>query len=200
MRKPNPKEYWNNTYEKGEYSSYWDYAYPSQELVTVAALDLIPSRGNVLDVGCGAGREGVFLAQCGYNVVGLDISEKALAIAKKRSVSARVSIRWVLGNALDIPLGNRSVDFVNDRGCFHHIQEKSRPQYGREIARVLKPGGYILLRGSKKKTEVGFVPVNEESIDRSLTKANFVRGPVLPLVSISDGGTLAFNMVISRRI
>jgi ubiquinone/menaquinone biosynthesis C-methylase UbiE len=196
----NLHEYWEDAYGSGDYRVHWDYAYPSQELVTIIALGLIPTGASVLDVGCGAGREAVFLAQSGFNVIGLDFSEKALAIAKRRSVAAGVSVRWLCGNVSDIPLGDNSVDFVNDRGCLHHVPEKTRTQYGREIARVLRSGGYILLRGSRKKTDVGFIPVNEESVDKTLSKKSFTRGPVLPLVSISDGGTLECNMVIARRI
>lgn len=60
---------WDSIYETGAYKKQWDYKYPSQELVAIVAALGVPEAGVALDIGCGAGRDGIFLAQCGYGVV-----------------------------------------------------------------------------------------------------------------------------------
>ena len=81
-------EHWDSLYTGGTYLQHWDYAQASQELVgAVAALGLRAGTP-ALDLGCGAGREGIFLAQCGYAVTGVDLSPTALGIAKTRADEA----------------------------------------------------------------------------------------------------------------
>jgi hypothetical protein len=91
------------------------------------------------------------------------------------------------------------VDFVNDRGCFHVIQRRHRRGFVNEIARVLKSGGRMLLRGSAASSKGGFVPVNAAEIDRWFDRRRFNRGPVLPIVMIADSGTLRGNLVVLQR-
>lgn len=195
------EEFWEQAYASGEFRNHWDYSYPSQELVTFMACNLLPAGETVLDVGCGAGREAIFLAQCGFRPIGVDLSPTALQIAKERASAAGVEVDWRHGNVLELPVEDQSVVFVNDRGCFHKISDEDRPQYAAQIARVLKPGGYLLLRGCRKLDgEVHFHLVNEESIDRYFSDA-FTRGPVVPIQMISDaGGTgLPANLAVLRR-
>ena len=47
--------------------------------------------------------------------------------------------------ALDLKFADASFDLVLDYGCFHHVVTRDWPRYRREIARVLKPGGHLLL-------------------------------------------------------
>jgi ubiquinone/menaquinone biosynthesis C-methylase UbiE len=143
-------EFWDESYRSGGFLRMWDYKVPTQELVaTVAALNL-PAGANALDIGCGAGREAIFLAQCGFRTIGVDFAPTALAIAADRALRAGVRIQWRTGSALALPVPDASIDFATDRGCFHHVDEADRPAYARELARVLRPGGRFLLRGCRR--------------------------------------------------
>jgi SAM-dependent methyltransferase len=189
---------WDAWYRSGQYN-HWDYAHPSQELVAaVAALGL--GRGaSALDLGCGAGRETIFLARLGLRATGADASGPALEIARGRAREAGVLVRWVRADVLDLPLPSASVDFANDRGCFHHVAHRDRARFAAEVARVLRPGGSLLLRGADPSQEGGFVAVTAEEIERWFPRAGLSPGPVLPITLVSDTGTLRANVVVLRR-
>ena len=46
----------------------------------------------VLDVGCGGGMDAIFMTQCGFRAIGLDIIVAALRIARKRAKKAHVEV------------------------------------------------------------------------------------------------------------
>ncbi|MFC4076332.1 class I SAM-dependent methyltransferase [Salinithrix halophila] len=192
---------WDEVYMTGDFRNRWDYAYPSSELVTFVAAGNLSSGAAVLDVGCGAGREAVFLAGQGFRVIGVDLSDEALHIARQRAEEAGVNVDWRQGNVLELPVADASVDFVNDRGCFHLIPEEERGRYATELARVLKPGGHVLLRGCREQPEdKTFVLVTPEAVDRYFGEI-FDRGPVVPIQLISDalGEGLDANLVVLRK-
>jgi ubiquinone/menaquinone biosynthesis C-methylase UbiE len=178
---------WDEHYISGNFTN-WDLLYPSQELVAFIATMTFPRKKVALDVGCGAGREAIFLAQQGWDVIGVDLSTEALRIAAERAKDVGVEVDWRQGDILNLPVKNKFIDFVNDRGCFHSIVEENRDQYVKEIARTLKPGGMMLLRGCRDEEEEGhFVLVTETSVDRYFSQY-FDRGPVLPLQMVTGRG------------
>jgi ubiquinone/menaquinone biosynthesis C-methylase UbiE len=190
---------WDAAYRSGEYLAHWDYRVPSQELVaTLAALNL-PLGSVALDIGCGAGREAIFLAQKGFQVYGVDFSQAALRIAKRRAIKAGVSVNWRWADATNLPVPDQSVDFVNDRGCFHVIGENRRLKVARELWRVMKPGARMLLRGSCRRGREGFVPVTKKTVARVFKSPYFSRGPIVPIRLVADSGTLAANLVVLTR-
>lgn len=100
----------------------------------------------VLDVGCGTGKPAVRLAErTGCGVTGITVSrwqvEAADAYARERSLEDRVCFR--LADAMDLPFGSGSFDAVWALESILHMPDRSRVL--REIARVLKPGGPLVL-------------------------------------------------------
>ncbi|MFH1295797.1 MAG: class I SAM-dependent methyltransferase [Bacteroidota bacterium] len=192
----NHLEYWEEMYQTGQYLNRWDYKQASQELVCFITTGLIPINGNCLDMGCGAGNEAIFLAQLGYRVTGIDFSTTAIEIAKGRAKIKNSNVTWINGMVTNTGLQSNSIDFINDRACFHHIIESERKQYASEAYRILKPGGCLLLRGSRNGNTRGFVEVNEEVIDKFFDKNSFTRGHILPITLIFDSGKLDCNIVV----
>jgi ubiquinone/menaquinone biosynthesis C-methylase UbiE len=178
----------------------WEYNHPSQEIVVVAALELLAPGSAVLDVGCGTGVDAVFLATLGYRVIGVDISEKAIKLAVRRAQASRVAVDFRLGSALKLPVEDKAVDFVSDRGLFHHLDEEERSRYGHEIGRVLRPGGRALIRGAQHAHGGQFVPVTQASIEAAFLRDRFHLGPVLPLEMIANNGALTTNLVVVTRL
>lgn len=190
---------WNNAYRTGTYQNFWGISYPSQELVAFVA-SLYPTEASTaLDVGCGAGQEAIFLAQQGFTVIGIDQSEEAIRIAQSRSQQVGVEVDWQVGNALELPLADASVDIINDRGCFHHIPNQDRARYAAEMARVLKPNGKLLLRGCREEGYGHFVAVTETAIN-DFFSPYFTASPILPIELVNNEKTnLPAHLVILTR-
>lgn len=194
------ENFWDIAYREGDYLEHWECRHPPQELASILATGLIPPGGTVLDVGCGGGREAIFLAQCGFRAIGVDLSLEALKIARQRSAAAVIEVDWRLGDVLDLPVADASVDFVTDRGCFHVIDEDCRPRFAAEIERVLRPCGAILLRGAARDDEeTGLFAVDAEEIDRYFVPEVFERGPVVPIVLEAAAGALQGRLALLHK-
>ena len=137
---------WDNSYRSGEYRKHWHYSIPSQELATFLATINI-RKGGALDLGCGAGIETAYLAENGFRASGIDISEKAIELAKALARKRRLRIDFRTGSVLDLPYPDKCFDILNDRGCLHNLELDVWPAYASEAARVSKQGAYFLLRG-----------------------------------------------------
>jgi ubiquinone/menaquinone biosynthesis C-methylase UbiE len=172
-------EYWDSAYQSGDFE-HWELAYPSPELAALAAAKMIRKDARILDVGCGGGRDAIFMAQCGFSVIGVDISVAALRIAERRAEEAYIEVDWRHGSVLDLPVEDKTIDLVTDRGLFHVIEDVDRPKYSSEVHRVLKPGGRAVIRGaSRESAQDQFNPITEEAVERYFQK--FERGSVLPI-------------------
>lgn len=104
-------------------------------------LDLLGARapGRVLDVGCG---EGFFLAEAnraGMEVVGVEIVEQAIRLARGRVPHASLVV--AAGEALPFP--DASMDYVTCLGTLEHFADPSAG--AREVARVLRDDGWALI-------------------------------------------------------
>ena len=185
---------WNEDYTSRAYNR-WTLGHPSQELVgVVATLGLVP--GSVaLDLGCGVGVELVFLAKHGFKAIGIDVAPRALELAAERARAAGVELELHEGSALSLPLEKDSVDFVNDRALLQHLSESERGRYAREVARVLRPGGVLVIRGAREAGE-GVLPVSMQSLDRHFDRRYFRFGPLLDLELDGSGPG---RMVILQR-
>lgn len=102
----------------------------------------------VLDMGCGNGRNSIYLAKEGMKVIGIDFSRGLLKIAKNkvewREVADRVNL--LEGEVGSLPLKNDSVDSVLFIATLHHLPTpQERLQSLLEIKLCLKPGGAVLI-------------------------------------------------------
>lgn len=98
-------------------------------------------RGQVLDVACGSGYGSALLAGSGRHVLGIDLSSEAVDRANRHYASANV--RFMVGDATRLPVATSSVDCVVSFETIEHLAEPAA--FVTEIARVLRPGGMLLL-------------------------------------------------------
>ena len=101
---------------------------------------------SLLDIGCGTGRFLDFLKQAWPRLpaLGLDLSEPYLRYAK-RHLRRWSKMSLAVGNAESLPLPEASQDAVTSIFLFHELPPKVRRIALRECARVLKPGGRLVL-------------------------------------------------------
>jgi len=190
---------WSDHYRSGGHLAIWDHSFPSPELVGYVLGARLGAGARVLDVGCGSGQDAVFLASRNLEVHGLDFSAEALKLAEHRAREHGVAVSWHIGSALTTPFDDRYFDLITDRGCFHHIGGSNRQKYSAEMARILKPGGVLVLRGCRR-SEPPFYPVNSETIAETFDKRLFEIGPDIPFYLVVDAGGLEATMVtIVRR-
>jgi SAM-dependent methyltransferase len=126
---------WDELYDTAE--QVWS-GNPNGVLVAEAA-DLTP--GRALDVGCGEGADAVWLAQRGWDVIGLDVSATALARAIAHAATAGAAVRFEHAGLLDFAWTSGRFDLVNVQypGLLH--------EQGRSLAALLTlvaPGGTLL--------------------------------------------------------
>jgi len=98
-----------------------------------------------VDLGCGAGNYAVWLASRGFEMTGIDISPKALGLARRLANEKSVSCRFVTADLCgDVPLLEGSFDFAYDWEVLHHIFPENRGQYAANVHRMLRSGACYL--------------------------------------------------------
>lgn len=97
--------------------------------------------GKALDLGCGNGRNAIFLARSGFAVDAVDYSKAAIDWAAQRAAEAGVDLTLHHASVFDRPFAAGSYDLIYDSGCFHHLPPHRRSPYVRLVADALKPGG-----------------------------------------------------------
>ncbi|MFE5403067.1 class I SAM-dependent methyltransferase [Streptomyces sp. NPDC056580] len=103
--------------------------------------------GRALDLGCGPGRNALYLDSRGFQVDAVDLSPAAVDWAEERAHEAGARIRFHRGDAFALTgtgLSGR-YDLIYDSGCFHHLPPHRRISYLALLDELLAPGGYFAL-------------------------------------------------------
>lgn len=96
--------------------------------------------GDVLDIGCGTGENTMLLAQRGHVVVGVDVSERAIKIARQKATSRRISVRFFEHDALELAELGRTFDTLLDCALFHVFSDDARAEYKHNLEAVAHVG------------------------------------------------------------
>lgn len=118
----------------------------------------LPPGSKVLDLCCGHGRHSIPLAQRGYQVTGLDLSEVFLEKARADAEQAGVQVRWVHSDMRQVPFEAEFDAVINIFTAFGYLESDHEDQKVlRQVCKALKPGGLFLIE-----------TINRESIMRRL--------------------------------
>jgi methyl halide transferase len=110
------EDHFRQAYKEG--SPPWDIGKPDFNLVkTVTTL---PNRSlSALEIGCGTGDNAIWLAQQGFQVVGIDVSDIAIQKAHEKAADANAQCTFFVQDFLKSHVEGSPFGFVFDRGCFH---------------------------------------------------------------------------------
>lgn len=96
---------------------------------------------SVLDLGCGEGYCSRMLRLRGAEVVGLDLSERMIALAREAERAEPLGIRYDTADAASVDLGEASVDLVVAVFLFNYLAVEPMRQTMANVHRMLRPGG-----------------------------------------------------------
>jgi ubiquinone/menaquinone biosynthesis C-methylase UbiE len=95
----------------------------------------------VLEIGVGVGTDFVRFARAGAHVTGVDLTERGIALVRRRLALEGLPGRVLVADAESLPFPDNSFDLVYSWGVLHHTPDASAA--AREAIRVLRPGGRL---------------------------------------------------------
>lgn len=132
------RDYWNETHKK----------FSSGKIVYDKWLDdyqgvLDKCKTKVLDLGCGAGNDTLYLTEKGFRVVACDYSDVVIEKTNKEFVNVETKIVDI---SKPLPFENNSFDLIIADLSLHYFDQITTKDIMREIKRILTPNGYLIAR------------------------------------------------------
>ena len=165
--------------------AFWDTFDTDRALVGLVQGPGALRAGRALDLGCGTGRNAVYLARHGWEVTGVDLVERAIARARRRAADHKVQVRFVHGDVTrldELGIGDGFTLLV-DFGCFHTVPIAQRDAYAAAVTKVAAPQATLWMWGLGIRPQVGIGVTAEEVRTRfpgwHLDLAERVPGPEL---------------------
>jgi SAM-dependent methyltransferase len=167
---------WDASYHDGP--APWDIGRPQPAIVRVASGGGFA--GAVLDVGCGTGENALHIASLGLSVLGVDVAETAVAIARERAADRGLDVEPVVADAFHLERLRRTFDTVLDCGMFHTCDADERPTYVASLASATASGSTLnVLCFSDEGPDTGPHPVSEAEL-----RAAFAAGGAWDVVAV----------------
>jgi len=157
---------WDASYHNGP--APWDIGGPQPAIVRVVSTGGFV--GAVLDAGCGTGENALHIASLGLPVLGFDVAETALAIARekaaqRRKKDRRLEVEFVEADAFHLERLGRRFQTVLDCGLFHTFNGDEQPRYVASLAPVTEHGGTVyVLCFSDEGPDTGPHPVSQKEL------------------------------------
>jgi SAM-dependent methyltransferase len=138
---------WDASYHDGP--APWDIDRPQPAIARLASEGAFA--GPVLDAGCGTGENALHVASLGLSVLGVDVAETALAIARKAADERGLEVEFAVADAFELGRLGRRFETVLDSGLFHTFDADERPRYVASLGSVTESGGtlYVLCFGDE---------------------------------------------------
>ncbi len=152
---------WDASYRDGP--APWDIGRPQPAVVRLASEGRFA--GAVLDAGCGTGENALHLASLGVSVLGVDVAETALAIAREKASCRGIKVDFAAADVLQLERLGRRFETVLDCGLFHTFDADERPEYVASLASVTKQDGTLyVLCFSDQGPDTGPHPIRPEEL------------------------------------
>jgi SAM-dependent methyltransferase len=160
---------WDASYIDGP--APWDIGRPQPAVLRLAGAGAFT--GAVLDAGCGTGENALHVASLGLRVLGVDVAETALSIAREKATDRGIDAGFVVADALHLDRLGRVFETVLDCGLFHAFDRDERRDYVASLASVTSPGGtlHVLCFSDVGPGPAGPHPVSEEELRAAFTRS-----------------------------
>jgi SAM-dependent methyltransferase len=169
---------WDASYRDGP--APWDTGDPQPAVVRLAGEGAFA--GAVLDAGCGTGENALHVASLGLHVLGVDVAETALSIAREQAAGRGIDAEFVVADALHLHRLGRVFETVLDCGLLHTFDRDERRDYVASLASVTGRGGhlYVLCFSDVGPDACGPHPISQEEL-----RAAFERSGGWSVASVS---------------
>jgi ubiquinone/menaquinone biosynthesis C-methylase UbiE len=127
----------------------------------------------VLDAGCGTGENALHVASLGLSVLGVDVAETALAIAREKADARGIEVEFAAADAFQLERLGRRFETVLDCGLFHTFDGAERPAYAASLASVTERNGTLyVLCFSDGGPDIGPHPIRQEELRAAFNPRN----------------------------
>jgi SAM-dependent methyltransferase len=190
---------WDSSYHDGP--APWDIGRPQPAIARLVSKGGLA--GPVLDAGCGTGENALHVASLGLRVLGVDVAETALAIARQKAHDRGMDVEFLAADALNLSRLERRFETVLDCGLFHSFDGDERRAYVESLASVIEDGGTLyLLCFSDEAPETGPHPVRQEELTAAFRRgAGWHIAAIEPErihTTLQDNGAPAWFATIKR--
>jgi SAM-dependent methyltransferase len=156
--------------------------------------------GRALDLGCGAGRNTLYLVRRGWDATGIDMVSRAIDKARSKAVGDAAKACFLQGDVTklgDLDIGD-GYTLINDSGCFYGIPEARRDAYAAGVTQVAAPDALLLMAGCTKVP--GLIPgISEEDLRRRFSGWELRSSAVVPIEQIMRHTRIPFPMKAGLR-
>lgn len=98
-----------------------------------------------ITLGCGTGRETIYLAKKGFDVIGVDFSSTAIKKARRKAKAAGIEVHFLVDDLTDLQHVVGTYDLVTDFGALNDMSQKSRDLYLENVLPLTRLGGHYLM-------------------------------------------------------
>jgi len=105
----------------------------------------LPPRSKILDLACGFGRHTIPLAKMGYDMTGLDYTEKFIQMAEEKAKKENLQIEFLVGDMRKIPFENHFAGVISYFTSFGFFSDEENFEVLKGVSKALKKEGKFLL-------------------------------------------------------
>ena len=134
------KPFWEESYKESDNT--FDGGKPSKEIVRLS--NHLPNNSSVLDLGCGDGRNSIFLAEQGHKVTAIDVSQNGISKLNKKADDLQLDIDAYVADAATFKF-DQEYDLIIAHGVLHLIQIEKRKKLLTNIKNYTTQSGYNVI-------------------------------------------------------
>lgn len=161
---------WDASYRDGP--APWDIGQPQPAILRLAGDGAFG--GAVLDAGCGTGDNALHIASLGLHVLGVDVAETAVSIAREKAAARGLDADFVVADALHLDRLGRVFETVLDCGLFHTLDSDERQDYVASLASVTSRGGnlHVLCFSDVDPEAAGPHPIGQQELSSAFKRSS----------------------------